>query len=105
MSIGRKIAQIPGGSWTKWIVVGVWVVLVVIAFPLAGKLQGAEKNDAKSWLPPNAESTKVVDLQARIQSPNVYPAIVVYERASGLTTADRAKVAADAKIFALLRGV
>jgi RND superfamily putative drug exporter len=105
MSKARRIAEIPAGSWTKWLVVGFWVVVLVIAFPLAGKLTGAEKNDAKAWLPANAESTKVLDVQASFQSPNVFPGVVVYERASGLSPADRAKAAADAERFVGLPGV
>ncbi|HEY3087505.1 MAG TPA: MMPL family transporter [Jatrophihabitantaceae bacterium] len=84
---------------------GFWVVVVVVAFPLAGKLTGAEKNDAKAWLPGKAESTKVVEVQARFQPPNTYSGVVVYERASGLTAADRAKVATDARKFAGIHGV
>src|SRR5215831_20144224 len=87
----KKIAEIPAGSWTKWVVVGFWVVVLVLAFPLQKKLTGAEKNDLKYWLPGSAESTKVLDVQSRFQSPNVFPGIVVYERSSGLTAADRAK--------------
>jgi putative drug exporter of the RND superfamily len=105
MSRLRKIAEFPAGSWTKWVVVGFWVLVLVILFPLSNKLTGAEKNDTKQWLPGNAESTKVVDVQEHFQSPNVYPAVVVYERASGLTAADRAKAAADARRFAGLPGV
>ena len=105
MSAGSRIAGIPCGRWTKWLVVGFWVVVVVVAGPLAGKLTGAEKNDAKSWLPANAESTKVLDLQARFESPNVFPAVVVYERGTGLTAADKAKARADAKSFAAVPGV
>jgi RND superfamily putative drug exporter len=105
MSRARRIAEIPAGSWTKWLVVGFWVVVLVVAFPLSAKLTGAEKNDASAWLPANAESTKVLDLQSRFQSPNIFPAVVVYERASGLTAADRAKAAADARGFAAIRGV
>ena len=105
MSRARRIAEIPAGSWTKWLVVGFWVVVVVVAFPLSNKLMGAEKNDASAWLPPNAESTQVLDLQAHFQSPNIFPAVVVYDRASGLTAADRAKAAADARSFARLHGV
>ncbi len=105
MSRARKIAEIPAGSWTKWIVVGFWVVAFFAAFPLAGKLMGAEKNDASAWLPAGAESTKVLDLQARFQSPNIFPAVVVYQRVSGLTAADRAKAAADARSFAGIHGV
>jgi putative drug exporter of the RND superfamily len=103
--VARRLSEIPAGSWTKWIVVGVWLVVLVIAFPLSSKLMGAEKNDASAWLPPNAESTKVLNVQARFQSPNIFPAVVVYERASGLTAADRAKAAADARAFARFHGV
>ena len=87
----RKAAEIPAGSWTKWVVVGFWVVVLVITFPLAGKLSGAEKNDMKAWLPANAESTKVLDVVSHFQSPNAYTAVVVYHRAAGLTAADRAR--------------
>ena len=103
--IVKGIAGFPGGSWTKWIMVGFWVVVLVIAFPLAGKVSGAEKNDAKSWLPASAESTKVFDVQSRFQSSGIFTGIVVYQRASGLTAADRAKAAADARRFAALHGV
>src|SRR6516164_5515295 len=104
MSRLRKIAEIPAGSWTKWVVVGFWLVVLVLAFPLSSKLTGAEKNDTKYWLPGNAESTKVLDVQSRFQSPNVYAGVVVYVRPSGLTAADRAKAAADARSFAGVPG-
>src|SRR6516164_8183304 len=105
MSKLRRAAEFPAGSWTKWVVVGFWVTVLVITFPLAGKLSGAEKNDTKSWLPANAESTKVLDVVSHFQSPNTYTAVVVYQRAAGLTAADRAKAAADARSFTGLPGV
>src|SRR5215831_8763629 len=101
----KKLAEIPSGSWTKWVVMGFWVVVLFITLPLSSKLMGAEKNDASAWLPPSAESTKVLNAQARFQSPNVFTGVVVYQRASGLTAADRAKAAADARRFAGLDGV
>jgi putative drug exporter of the RND superfamily len=101
----KKLAEIPAGSWTKWVVLGFWVVVLVVALPLSSKLMGAEKNDASAWLPASAESTKVLNAQARFQSPNVYTGVVVYQRASGLTAADRAKAAADARQFAGIQGV
>ena len=79
--------------------------MVAVAGPLAGKLGSAEQNDAKSWLPASAESTRVLDLQSRVRSPNVYPAVVVYERPSGITAADRARAAADIDRFAGVSGV
>jgi putative drug exporter of the RND superfamily len=103
--LARRLAGIPAGSWTKWIVVGLWLVVVVVAYPLQAKLNNVEKNDASAWLPASAESVKVLDVQARFQPPNTYPGVVVYYRSSGLTAADRAKAAADARQFAGIAGV
>jgi len=103
--IARRLAEIPAGSWTKWLVVGFWLVVVVVAYPLQSKLNGVEKNDASAWLPASAESVKVLDVQSSFQPPNTYSGVVVYDRASGLTAADRAKAAADARRFAGLPGV
>jgi len=101
----RRLAEIPAGSWTKWVVMGFWVAVIVVAFPLAGKLNGAYKNNASSWLPASAESVKVYNVQSRFQSPNTYSGVVVYYRASGITAADRAKAVADARKFATIHGV
>jgi RND superfamily putative drug exporter len=103
--VARRLAEIPAGSWTKWLVVGFWVAVIAVAYPLAGKLTGAEKNNASSWLPASAESVKVLDVPSGFQSPNTYAGVVVYYRASGLTAADRAKAAADARKFAAIHGV
>jgi len=103
-NVAQRFAEIPVGSWTKWVVVGFWVVAVAVAYPLSGKLTGAEKNDASAWLPASAESVKVLGVQTRLQPPNTYSGVVVYYRASGLTAADRAKAAADARRFAALHG-
>jgi RND superfamily putative drug exporter len=82
-----------------------WLVVVAVAGPLSGKLMGAEKNDAQAWLPPKAESTQVLNLRSHFVSPNVYPAVVVYDRPTGLTAADRHKATADAVRFAGVAGV
>ncbi len=105
MSKARAIVSVPSGRRTKWVVLVLWIVILGVAGPLAGKLMNAEKNDAKSWLPAKAESTMVLDLQSRFQSPNVYPAVVVYDRPSGLTAADRAKATSDAQKFRTISGV
>jgi RND superfamily putative drug exporter len=84
------------GRRTKYLVLLFWVVLIGLAGPLAGKLGDVEKNDAKSWLPGKAESTQVLDEQSAFRSPNTIEAVVIYERPSGLTAADREKISADA---------
>ena len=105
MSKARALLRLPGGRRTKWAVLAFWLIVAALAAPLSGKLMGAEKNNAQSWLPPKAESTQVLNLQASYQSPNVFPAVVVYNRPSGLTPADRAKAAGDAAKFAGVAGV
>jgi RND superfamily putative drug exporter len=96
----RSIARIPCGRWTKWAVLAAWVVVFIVAGPLAGKLKGAEKNDASASLPKNAESTRVVDLAKRFTPSDTVPALVVYERDGAVSAADQAKVAADVRRFA-----
>lgn len=87
------------GRRIKFMIIVLWVAVTAVAMPLAGKLQGAQQNDAKSWLPGSAESTQVLDAQAAFASPDTIPAVIVYERPSGVTDADRAKAAADAVAF------
>jgi putative drug exporter of the RND superfamily len=105
MSGARRIASLPSGRWTKWVVLGFWVVVFAVAGPLAGKLNSAQQNDSSAWLPHNAESTQVVDLAKRFTPSDVFPALVVYERADGVTAADRAKAADDVQRFAAVQDV
>ena len=65
--------------------------------PLAGKLTSAEKNDARRGCPP-APSRPRCRHTVAVQSPDMYAAVVVYDRSSGLTGADKAKAAADAQV-------
>ena len=105
MSRARAIVAIPSGRRTKWAVLVFWLIVVAVTGPLAGKLTGAEKNDASSWLPAAAESTKVLDVQSRFRSPNIFAAVLVYDRPSGVTGADKAKAAADVLRFRGVPGV
>jgi putative drug exporter of the RND superfamily len=101
MNRARRLAALPCGRWSKWVVLVFWVAVVAVAGPLAGKLNSAQQNDASAWLPNNAESTQVVELAKRFTPSDTLPAVVVYERPGGaITPADQAKAAADAKRFA-----
>jgi RND superfamily putative drug exporter len=95
MSGAGKIARFPCGRRTKWVVVVFWVVVLAVAGPLAGKLTGVQKNDSVEWLPQSAESTKVFTLSERFGTADDVPAVIVYERRSGITPADLAAVTAD----------
>ena len=101
----RRIAALPCGRRTKYLVVVFWIVVIALTGSLAGKLQGAEKNDASSYLPASADSTQELNLQAKFTAKNLNPAVVVYQRQSGITPADLRKAAADARRFAALPAV
>src|ERR1700749_1800186 len=105
VSFLRGMATVSAGRRAKWLVLVGWLIIVAVAGPLSGKLMGAEKNDASAWLPAKAESTQVLNLRSQVVSPNVYPAVVVYDRPSGVTAADKAKAAADAARFGGVAGV
>jgi RND superfamily putative drug exporter len=90
-----SILTVASGRRAKWLVLIFWVVVLVVAVPYASKLMSAESDEASSYLPGNAESTRVLELEKRFPSGQTVPAIVVYRREAGLTDADRAKAAAD----------
>ena len=94
-----RLSRIPAGSTTKWLVLGFWLVVFVLALSPAGKLTGAQENDSVSWLPGDAESTAVLREMGTFQSSEEIPAVIVYERPSGATTADIAAVADQVKEF------
>src|SRR5579859_753781 len=102
---GSGLIAFVCGRRTKYIVVVFWILVVAALGGLAGKLQGAEKNDASAYLPSSAESTQELSEQNLFQSKNLNPALVVYVRDSGVTAADMAKATADARYFASLPAV
>ncbi|MDX6675029.1 MAG: putative drug exporter of the superfamily [Solirubrobacteraceae bacterium] len=74
-----------------------WIVLLFALAPLGSKLADVTNDQTSSFLPKNAESTKVVNLlEKQFPGGQTVNGLVVYERPGGLTTADKAKIAADA---------
>ncbi|KES05192.1 membrane protein [Streptomyces toyocaensis] len=90
----RGIARLVCGRRSKWLVLVLWLVVLLVTAPLAQKLTDAQDNDAASWLPGSAESTQVLEISEDFR-PEQIPAIVVYARDSGLTAADRERIAED----------
>ena len=62
----------------------------VVLGSFAGKLTEVQNNEASSWLPGNAESTRALEKMEPFQDPNAIPTTVVYEKKSGLTPDDLA---------------
>src|SRR5215813_6458799 len=82
-------------SASRWISLAIWLIVAMAAVTIGGKLTSATNNDASSWLPRSAEATKALQrAEASFPGSDQLVAVVVYARDSGLTDADRAKVAA-----------
>ena len=93
------------GRITKWIVLATWLIIFGVASGFAMKLTDVQNNEASSWLPDTAESTKALAKLAPFQDQNDIPTIVVYHRASGLTESDYAAIADQATEIGSLDGV
>jgi len=98
----RNAIRFVCGRRSKWLVVALWLVILVIAAPFGAKLNDAQDNDAQSWLPGSAESTQVLDISEHFR-PEQIPAVVVYARADGLTAQDRQQITQDVQQLKALR--
>ena len=87
------------------LVVAAWMMAAGVAAPFAARLSAVQQNDPAAFLPTAAESTRVTLLQAGFLGASSIPVIVVYERASGITDADRSEVATQAAAVATSPGV
>jgi RND superfamily putative drug exporter len=101
----RQIAGKLTGPVTKWLVLAGWVALFVVGGALNAKLTGVQNNEAASWLPQSAESTKVVEELTGTVDPNDIPTLIVYYRDGGLTDEDRAAIEQQAQELAGIDGV
>ena len=101
----RGIRNRTVGTVVAVVVVVGWLVLAAIAGPYSGRLSDVATNDNAAFLPPDAEATRADQLAAGFAGTPTTPALVVYERTSGITDADRQRVAADAARFAQVPGV
>ena len=100
--MNRQIAGWITHHWVKWVVLVISLLVIGSMGFLGSKLTSVQNNENSSWLPSDAESTRVLEEARTFADPDAVPAVVLYERESGITKADAAKAAADAKDFANL---
>src|SRR5688572_32303469 len=103
--MNRRLAGALTGPVTKWVVLVAWLLIAAGAAMFASKLADVQNNEASSWLPQSAESTRAFEKLEPFQDPNAIPTIVVYERDGGLTEADLAAIEEHATEFAALDGI
>jgi putative drug exporter of the RND superfamily len=92
------LASFVSGRRTKWVVIALWIVAVIALSPLGAKLGDVTSDETASFLPDDAESTRVQELlKDRFPGGETSLGLIVYQRAGGLTNADKAKIARDAR--------
>src|SRR4051794_11568567 len=101
----RQIAGKLTGRISKWIVLVAWLVVLVGAGSLSSKLADVQNNEAATWLPGSAESTKVSDELSDTVDPNNIPTLIVYSRDGGLTDEDKSAIQAQATELSEIDGV
>ncbi|QUF08268.1 MMPL family transporter [Actinosynnema pretiosum subsp. pretiosum] len=83
----------PVTSRARWLLPALiavaWLALGGFGGPYAGKLSEVSVNDNTAFLPSSAEATEVATLLKAFETSRQVPAIVIAERDSGLTDADR----------------
>jgi putative drug exporter of the RND superfamily len=90
----------PAGRVSKWLTLGLWLVIAALLVPLGAKLTDVEKNEAKSWLPASSETTRAIErAEAAYPNSDQLVAVVAYENPGGISATDRATVEADRAAF------
>jgi putative drug exporter of the RND superfamily len=93
-----RLARLVTGRRSKFVVLLVWVLALVLLGGYGGKLGDVTEDEVSSFLPESAESTEVQNLLAdRFPGGETTNGIIVYRREGGLAAADREKIASDAE--------
>jgi RND superfamily putative drug exporter len=103
-----KLAGVVCGRRTKWVVIAVWVAVLAALLPSAMSLPDvtADETATADSLPADSQAAKVTrTIRERFPGGEQLLALAVYRRAGGLTDPDKARVLADAKRIADVKGV
>jgi putative drug exporter of the RND superfamily len=89
----KRLAAVVTGRRGRWLAVGAWLLLAVAGFFGHAHLGDVTAAGQSSYLPSNAESTRVVDaLQRGYKDGNDVPVLIVFDREGGLTPADLSSI-------------
>lgn len=87
-----RIAALSASRHLKWVVIVAWVAFVAAITVIAPTLGSVTSNDDETFLPEDAESTRVSQLIDQYFPSAGTPAIVVFRNPAGLSDADLAEV-------------
>ncbi len=89
-----RVLTVAAGRKARFVVFAIWIVIFGGIGSLAGKLDNAEKNESSSFLPGDAESSKVIKEIKQYPGGETAAAVILYHRPGGLTKRDLAQIAA-----------
>ncbi|MGW1884905.1 MMPL family transporter [Streptomyces sp. NPDC001970] len=81
--------QRPGRAALPWAVLALWIAVLAVAAPFAGKLGDVQRDNIVDYLPAGADSTQVARIQQALPGGESTELVIVYQRDSGLTATDR----------------
>jgi putative drug exporter of the RND superfamily len=93
--LSGKFSQLVTGRYAKWIILAIWLAVMAGVSPFAAQLTEVENNETAEWLPENAESLQVHQIEQEFDDGDVVPAVVVYHRQDGLTESDQQQAETD----------
>ncbi|SEG56459.1 putative drug exporter of the RND superfamily [Actinacidiphila yanglinensis] len=97
-----------GARGLPWLVLALWIGVLAVAVPLAGRLGDVQRDSVVDYLPASADSTQVAKVQQELPGGESTDLVVVYHRDGGLTAADRRTAAGQtadlARTFRLTGG-
>lgn len=90
--MNRQVAGWITHRWVKWVVLVLMLLIVGGLGSFGGKLTSVQDNDIASWLPSDAESTRVLQKAGAFYDEDTAPAVVLFSSDSPLTPQDLAAV-------------
>jgi RND superfamily putative drug exporter len=95
--------------WLRVLIPAVLILVWFVVFSAGGssfsQVNGVAKNDQVQHLPASADATQVQKLQSKFRGDDVIPAVMVYQRAGGVTASDQKTIASQLEKIRSTKGV
>jgi putative drug exporter of the RND superfamily len=92
-----RVSAFAAGRRSRWVVIGVWLVLALGLAPLQPELQEEAADESETFMVRGSESAELdAIVDERFSAGSEMAAVIAYQRDGGLTVGDRARIQADA---------
>ena len=92
------LSRLTASARSRWVVIGTWVLLAAAMVPLQGPLQGRAADESDTFMVRGSESAqakRTIDENFRAGAESA--AVIAYFRDGGIQSADRDRIALDAR--------